>query len=87
MTAWPKTDYRPIEGEPLLDALAMTLDHQGVAVVNTLRALGISHEAAMLIVSAGKEAMLTTYDAIRMAHERNARRTATLLVKRGLADD
>ncbi|NLH80106.1 MAG: hypothetical protein GX458_04575 [Phyllobacteriaceae bacterium] len=65
----------------------MALDHQGVAVVNTLCALGITFEAATLIVSAGKEAMVRTYDAIRTAHERNDARTAAFLVKKGMADE
>lgn len=87
MNTWQKTDYRFREGDGLLDTLALTLDDQSVAVVNALCALGITFETATLIVSAGRETMLATFEAINDARDRSATRTAAMLVRKGLAND
>jgi hypothetical protein len=87
MTGWRKQSYRPIVGPTLIDPLALAIDELGVGVTNTLCALGLSPASAELVVSAGHEAMIRTYEALQRAAELNDARTAEHLRREGLTDE
>lgn len=87
MTGWRKQSYRPITAPTLIDPLATAIDELGIGVTNTLCALGLSPASAELVVSAGHEAMVRTYEAIQRATDHNDARTAAHIVREGLADE
>jgi len=74
--------YRGGGTSSLLDPLASTLDDLGVGVVKRLLALGFDYEMAMLVVSAGQQAMLRTYEALQKANEEADAKAAGYLSRR-----
>lgn len=87
MTGWRKQSYRPIAGPTLIDPLAAAIDELGIGVTNTLCALGLSPASASLVVGAGHEAMMQTFEAIQRAAELNDARTADHLRREALANE
>lgn len=87
MNGWRRQSYAPISTPTLIDPLAAAIDELGIGVTNTLCACGLTPSSAQLVVSAGYEAMVKTFEAIQRADEINTARAATHSLREGLAHE